>query len=248
MKTSVRLSRLALSGTMIALIAVMLAGLAGFGTRFGVWSFGTGFSLLKWGAIMALVALALSLAGLYPTLIRKNKSGATLALTGIVLAIFTVTPPLIWLDRARSLPKIHDITTDTKTPPQFEAVLPLRHNAVNSTDYGGEVIAILQHQAYPNIKPAIIQRPYKDVFASALNVARKMGWHIIASNPEKGRIEATDTTFWFGFTDDVVIRITAQNNATRIDIRSLSRVGRSDVGTNARRITEFLRALRSKLQ
>lgn len=248
MDTTNRLSKLALSGIAIALTAILLAIFAGFGTRLKVWPFGTGFMLLKWGTILAIVALVLSLAALYYTFIRKRSHGTPLALIGVILAVITVMPPLFWLQRAKSLPMIHDISTDTNNPPRFESVLPLRRNAVNTTEYGGTEIAALQHQAYPDIEPVIIQQKLQDVFNAALIVARNMGWHIISSDSTSGRIEATDTTFWFGFTDDVVIRITAQDRATRVDVRSLSRVGRSDVGTNARRISTFLKALRSYLR
>ena len=67
-----------------------------------------------------------------------------------------------------------------------------------------------------------------------------MGWEIVASDPAAGRIEATDTTFWFGFKDDVVVRVAAAPDGSRVDVRSLSRVGLSDVGTNAARIRKYL--------
>ena len=68
-----------------------------------------------------------------------------------------------------------------------------------------------------------------------------MGWNIVAKDPSQGRIEATDTTFWFGFTDDVVIRITPMGSGARLELRSVSRVGVSDVGTNAARIRSFVK-------
>ena len=70
-----------------------------------------------------------------------------------------------------------------------------------------------------------------------------MGWHIVAAKSEEGRIEATATTLWFGFKDDVVIRIMPTAAGSRLDIRSKSRVGLSDVGVNAARIREFVAAL-----
>jgi uncharacterized protein (DUF1499 family) len=78
-------------------------------------------------------------------------------------------------------------------------------------------------------------------FEKALSAADKMCWKIVESNPAEGRIEATDTTFWFGFKDDIVVRITPTADGSRIDVRSVSRVGRSDVGTNARRIEKYIR-------
>jgi uncharacterized protein (DUF1499 family) len=57
-----------------------------------------------------------------------------------------------------------------------------------------------------------------------------------------GLVEATATTFWFGFKDDVVVRVVANAAGSRIDIRSVSRVGQSDIGANAARIEKFLAA------
>jgi uncharacterized protein (DUF1499 family) len=71
-----------------------------------------------------------------------------------------------------------------------------------------------------------------------------MGWQIVSVDPDSFRIEAIDRTFWFGFVDDVVVRLTPVNGRTVLDVRSKSRVGRSDVGTNARRIREYLDAVR----
>lgn len=248
METSKRPSRLALSGAVLAALALLLSLLAGAGTRLDIWSFAIGFKLLRWGVIVALAALALSLVALYLTGIRRIQRGTAQALLGVVLAVMTVTPPLIWLQRVRSVPMIHDISTDTTNPPRFQALLPLRGNATNSADYGGSSVATLQHQAYPDIKPAFYPHDSGLVFAAALAVARNMGWQIIASDEADGRIEATATTFWFGFKDDVVIRISRENTETRVDVRSLSRVGRSDVGTNAQRIADYLAALRRRLQ
>jgi len=85
--------------------------------------------------------------------------------------------------------------------------------------------------------------PPAQAFDRALQTAREMGWTVVDSNSGEGRIEATDTTFWFGFKDDIVIRITPADQGSRIDLRSVSRVGRSDVGTNAKRIRKYLKKL-----
>ncbi len=86
--------------------------------------------------------------------------------------------------------------------------------------------------------------PPPQAFEQALRMARDMGWTIVDSNPGEGRIEATDMTFWFGFKDDIVIRIVPAAQGSRVDVRSVSRVGRSDVGTNAKRIRKFLKKLK----
>jgi uncharacterized protein (DUF1499 family) len=89
----------------------------------------------------------------------------------------------------------------------------------------------------------ILNLPYDQAFRRALDVARAMGWDIVAETPAEGRIEATATTFWFGFKDDIVIRITPADHRSLLDIRSASRVGRSDAGSNAARIREYVRRL-----
>ena len=81
---------------------------------------------------------------------------------------------------------------------------------------------------------------------AARHAARELGWEIAAAVSGEGRIEATDQTFWFGFKDDVVVRVRAADGGSRVDVRSVSRVGRSDVGTNARRIRRFLQRVKSK--
>lgn len=141
---------------------------------------------------------------------------------------------------ARRVPKIHDITTDIQNPPAFQAVLPLRKNAKNPPVYEGARIARLQRKAYPDIKPLVFPTSKEEVFQLALKATHTMGWHVVSSKPTTGRIEAYDTTFWYGFIDDIVIRITSNGGKTRLDIRSKSRVGVGDIGANARRIRGFL--------
>ena len=85
------------------------------------------------------------------------------------------------------------------------------------------------------------------MFAWVVEVARGRGWEIVAAVPEEGRLEATDRTRWFGFRDDIVVRVRSDGPGTRVDVRSVSRVGRSDLGTNARRIRGFMDALRTAL-
>jgi uncharacterized protein (DUF1499 family) len=123
------------------------------------------------------------------------------------------------------------------------AVLPLRASAPNPTTYGGTKIAGLQRRAYPDLGPAILNTPPPHAFEQALATVRAMGWDLVAADQKAGRIEATDTTFWFGFKDDVVIRVRPSEGGSRIDVRSLSRVGGGDVGTNANRIRAYLRKL-----
>jgi uncharacterized protein (DUF1499 family) len=225
----------------VAGIAALLLLLAGPGTRFGWWEFGTGFLMMRWAFFAGLAGAALALVLL---VIPRTRRGAG-AMLGIALVIGAASAWVPWngLQTVRSLPYIHDITTDMENPPEFVAVLPLRADAPNPPDYAGEAVAAEQREAYPDIRPLKLDLPPARAFEQALETVRDQGWEIVAAVPEDGRIEATATTFWFGFKDDVVIRIAPDNGGSVIDVRSKSRVGRSDVGTNAARIRSFLEIL-----
>ena len=232
------------AGFAIAVLAALLAAMAGPGSRFGLWHFRTGFSLLKWAAYGGAASIAVSLAGLI-TRLRTKTGFPVLSAVGALLGFAVFFVPLMWWYTAKTVPPIHDITTDTENPPEFVAVVPLRAGSPNSTEYGGVEVAEEQGLAYPYIRPLVLKLPVDEAFKKALGAAGKMGWEIVAAEPGEGRIEAIDTTFWFGFKDDIVIRITPLEGAALVDVRSLSRVGRSDVGTNARRIRKYLKVLDS---
>jgi len=254
-----RTSRTSLVMTMIgpaaAVSALALAAVSGLGHRWGWWTFGTGFAVLKWGAYLAIAALILSVIGAVlnrpgrgqpttETSPRGISQGFVWTLLSIVVSAGMIAVPVYWLYRAQHVPRIHDISTDTGDPPRFEAILPLRRDAPNSAEYGGMAIATQQQAAYPDIRSLLIARPPGEVFDLALATVRAYGWQVVDARRAQGRIEATDTTFWFGFKDDVVIRIRAVAGGSRLDVRSVSRVGLSDVGTNASRIRCFLREMR----
>jgi uncharacterized protein (DUF1499 family) len=156
-----------------------------------------------------------------------------------------VAVPASWWRTAREVPPIHDISTDTDNPPLFVAILPLREDASNPVEYGGAEVAAQQRKAYPDVQPLVLPIRPAQAFEHVLAAARGLGWGIVSAEPAEGRIEATDTTLWYGFKDDIVVRITSADQGSRIDVRSLSRVGRSDLGTNAARIRRFLRKIQS---
>lgn len=240
-------SRWALLGFGVAVIGLLMILIAGPGHRLGWWDFRTGFAILRWGVYIGAVAFVLSLIACITARPGGQRRGFLWALLGLVIAAVTAGVPFGWRYQAQQVPRIHDITTDTQNPPRFDAILPLRADIPNPAEYGGPGVAAKQHQAYPDIKPAQFDFPKQKVFEQAVAVAQEMGWEIVAAEPSEGRIEATDTTFWFGFKDDVVIRITATASGSRVDMRSVSRVGLSDVGTNAQRIRSFLERLEAKL-
>jgi len=231
------------AGLFLAVLAGLTATLAGLGTRWDFWHFSTGFAMLRWGAGAGALAALISLAGGFATPPATQRSGFLMALAGMTLGLLVAGIPLSWMRTAKRLPVIHDITTDTANPPAFVSILQLRGGAPNTADYGGPVVAAKQREAYPDIGPAFLAAPPAQAFGSALSAAKSMGWMIVDADAARGRIEATATTFWFGFKDDVVVRITPASTGSRIDVRSVSRVGRSDVGANAKRIREFMHTL-----
>ena len=156
--------------------------------------------------------------------------------------------PLFIVLSALRLPAIHDITTDLDAPPpppRFDAVVPLRADAANSLEYGGRDVAAAQRAAYPDIETLVLGHPPDRVVELARETAEARGWAIVAVDTDAGRVEATETTSWFGFKDDIVVRVRPATGGARVDVRSVSRVGLGDLGANAARIREFLARLRA---
>ena len=175
--------------------------------------------------------------------------GLGMALLGLVLGLGTAWVPWSRIQTAGEVPPIHDITTDTEDPPAFVDVVPLRADAPNPVEHGGAEVAEQQRAGYPDLETVGLTVAPDRAFAAALEAAREMGWEIVAAEPDEGRIEATATTFWFGFKDDVVVRVRpAPAGGSELDVRSLSRVGGSDLGTNARRIRAYLEVLDRRLE
>jgi uncharacterized protein (DUF1499 family) len=226
----------------ISVLAAAMLLASGLGARADFWSFRTGFTLLRWAAMIGLLAALVAVIFLVIPKLRQGNVVALVIAIGIGLA--AAYTPWSWQRRARSVPPIHDITTDTERPPAFVAVLPLRADASNPAEYGGPEIATQQQQAYPDIQPLVLNVSPDSAFRSARAAADQMGWEIVDADATAKRIEATATTRWFGFKDDVVIRIEPAPAGSRIDVRSVSRVGGSDVGANAARIRAYLDRLR----
>jgi len=234
---------LAPAGLALAVLAGITEAFAGLGSRWGWWYFTTGFSMLRWAAVCGLAAALLSLAGGIVVRHATQRAALYMAASGILIGLIVAGIPWSWMRTAQQVPRIHDITTDTADPPRFTAILPLRKDAANPSEYGGPGVAAQQRAAYPDIAPLILPVPQSAVFERALRAAKGMGWQIVDASEGEGRIEATSTTLWFGFKDDVVVRILPAPGGSRVDVRSVSRVGLSDVGTNAKRVRDFLHKL-----
>jgi hypothetical protein len=237
---------------LVALIAGLGIGILALASAAGIWAglwtFRTGFTLLGLADGYApWIAGATLLIALLVAILRRAADGkklATMALCGTIAAAIAYLIPESYRP-PEGTPPIHDVSTDTVDPPQYVAVMPLRADAANTTVYGGspnmtpERLAELQTEAFPDLKTRHLDAPPAMVFDRALAAVESLGWNLVAAVPEDGRIEATDTTFWFRFKDDVVIRIRPEGNGSVLDARSLSRVGGGDAGTNARRLRRF---------
>ena len=233
---------LAWTGLVLAAACGFAELLAGLGYRWEWWHFRTGIQILRWSATTDLAAVVLTVAAAILAYRHGARRAFAASVSGLALALVVAGPPLYHWRLVDQVPRIHDISTDSENPPRFVAVLPLRQGAENPVDYSAEVAA-QQKQAYLDIAPAMLDVPPAQAFARAERAARAMGWDIVAVAPGDLRIEATDTTLLFGFKDDIVVRVTPSGNGSRVDVRSLSRVGRSDFGVNANRIRKFLRQL-----
>lgn len=230
MRAMAWLRRLAIGA---ALVALAMLALSGPFTRFDVWSYRTGLTVFRWSTYVGIAAALLAVVALLLPSVRAR--GVALPLIALVLGVASLYPPMAFLKQARAVPPINDITTDTENPPRYMTA---------TRAYPGAEFARQQRAAYPDIVPQLLPMPPRDAFARALKAAEAMGWEVVGRDAAAGTIEAVDTTKWFGFKDDIAIRVSAADAGSRLDVRSKSRVGRSDLGTNAQRIRAYLQQLK----
>lgn len=231
----------------LAAIAVLLLALGPIGWRSGWWQFRFAFlTLMPWAAYFGIAALVVSVVTMLFGRSRIDGHGMAVAVLAFAAGGLIAYIPWHYDQIRRTVPPIHDITTDPDNPPAFVVVVPMREAAGSDrVAYEGAKLAEQQRRAYPEIAPLTLALPPPKAFARALDTAKRMGWTIDAADDAAGRIEASDTSRWFGFTDDVVIRVTPSGSGSRIDLRSSSRVGRSDFGVNAARIDAYLATFRT---
>jgi len=234
-----RLGRLAFR---LAFIAVGAAVIGLCLARYDLIPKMVGFMAFLGGGAASVLALLLGLAALIAG--RKGRlPGRGQVIAAIAVSVlyvgFLATRPLA----AGDAPALHDISTDLANPPQFE-VLPLRADnlaGVGTLDNWRQIHA----QAYGDLGPVTIAKPVPAVTADAVRLAEEAGWRVAISDTARGHVEATASVSFIRFQDDVVIRIVPVDDGrhSRVDMRSVSRVGIGDLGVNARRIRAFLASL-----
>ena len=222
-----------------ACLALLGFPLSVLGTRLGLFDFRIGFQGLRYTVYLSIAVLVI---GVFVALIRRrsNPNDARAAKMAALLCILPIAGIGSQLYVARSLPAIHNISTDTVDPPAFAMVAQLRTEHHNPLDYDSGTLAAVQRQAYPQVKTMHTHLSQEEAHSRALAVVEAMGWELVAQNKISGIIEATETTLLWGFKDDVVVRVREQDNQVAVDLRSVSRVGKSDLGANAKRIEKFL--------
>lgn len=239
---------------------------AALGTKFGLWpwTIGLGVLTMQIGSMWLLAAAAIGLLALVVAVAVKPRRRWIAALVALAVPAGGLAYGNSVRQVATSLPPIHDISTNPDLPPLFsDAVMAQRATAFNAnqvlppnenitafsrdnvTPFSGRSFAELQREAYPQIQPVILTGvTLAEAQAKARAAATALGWTIVTDDVAAGRLEAVDTSFWFGFKDDIVVMLTPDGAGIRVDARSVSRVGRSDLGMNAKRLEAFLEQLR----
>ena len=219
-------------------IALALLPFGALGHRFGLMELNTGLALVFSSIVLATIVLVLGIATLIFVYTRRRRADRMPALIGLAASVLVlgVTGPYY---AALSLPMTNDVTTDRDDPPVFEYIAANRANGANLLVYT-EDEARVQARGYPDLVGIRAPGGADENFGKAVGVARALGWAVVSENTDTGLIEATDTTFWFGFKDDVAIRVRREDNETVVDLRSSSRMGMHDLGTNAERIRAFV--------
>ena len=248
--------RITYAGLWILAAGLLLAVAAGPLNRFHLTGVGTALMTLVVGLGVVVLGTATTIVGVLFANAKGTRIAGTAAVVGIVVGLAVSAYVLSWVERARTTPPINDITTDLANPPRFVAAVRLRERAHATVppQYrrevpgpGGKMIDVpaLQEKYYPYIKPLFMAVAPAQALAKAERVAMGLGWRIDAYVPADGRLEATAHTFFFDFKDDIVVRVRPHGTGSRIDVRSESRVGVGDLGTNAARIRLFLKRMRA---
>ena len=252
--TEAPVSRLAVWARRIALFSLAATFVAVIIVRSGALEIVPALSTLAGALVLACTAILLAFsAGI--VIWQHGIGGGRQAVTALVIGTALIAYPLYLGVKAFRLPAIYDISTDPIDPPQFDAIARLRPRDANPVTYAGLYTAEQQHAAYPDIEPDETTATPQDAYAAAMKVIAKRKWRVVDSRPPQGPqprvidarasqagtvrdgiIEAVARTPILGFRDDVVLRIRPTVDGARIDVRSASRYGRHDLGTNAKRV------------
>ena len=230
--------------------AVAVALVAAVGAGRGAWHFGSAFGVLRYAFFAAIAGALLGLVGLVLARRARRARRMVANLLAMVVALGFVLYLGSLVRTARSVPAIHEVATDLDDRPQFTRLALRKDYLEKVPDMGRADLKALgaearwkaiHREAYGDIRTIKVPMNVEDTIRRAEALARERGWEIALSDPAAGRLEATHTSLFFRFKDDVAVRArAAPGGGSLVDMRSISRVGGSDVGMNAKRVREFL--------
>ena len=243
-----------MAGTRWSTKTLLYGGLAGglllaggaLGSRAEIWPFDVGFLAATAGVAVAAIVVAWGIGALVVVLRRELQREVPALLAGLAVSLVAVGAFAVQLNQVFSVPPIHQVTTDIDDPPAFDAVVGLRPAGSNPHGYDGDqpiletTLAEAQRAAWPELTSLRTRLDPHAALQRAVAVVERMGMAVVNVDADAGIVEATDTTVWFGFEDDFVVRIRGNGEGAVVDARSVSRVGVSDLGVNARRVLRFL--------
>ncbi|MGA2943921.1 MAG: DUF1499 domain-containing protein [Xanthobacteraceae bacterium] len=249
-------SRLAVWARRIAMFSFAATVISVIVVRSGALEIVPALSTFAGALMLAVVAILLALCALV-VIWFEGVAGAKQAIAALFIGLALIAYPAYLGIKAYRLPAIYDITTDPIDPPRFDAIARLRPRDANPITYAGLYAAEQQHTAYSDIEPDLTDSTAQESYDAAMKVITKRKWRIVdARQPQGGQpvanarapqpairdgiIEAIARTPIMGFRDDVVVRIRATSDGARIDVRSASRYGRHDFGTNASRVRNLI--------
>lgn len=255
----------------LALLLPVYFAVAALGSRFGVfdWKFGLGTMIIQWGPLLIIGVLAVAVLTLIATLVKAPRKGWRSALVAVLIPAAALGYLGYVRGQSEDIPPIHDISTRPADPPAFspqlmaqrartpdvnpvvDLTVPMaqleKYQGPRFADMADKSLGAVAAEAYPDIQPLTTNATPGTVFAAALTEAQSQGWTIVSQDPAAGMLNATATTFWFGFKDDVAVRVRAEGAGSVVDVRSTSRVGLSDLGANAARIEAYLAGVSGRL-
>lgn len=232
--------------TLLAIIALAVAAV-----RLGLLHYLIAFEVFKYAGLAAVAVALASILVFIWGLVKRHPEARSAALWATILGAIPVAIPLFTVGEHNfHAPPIHDISTDLKNPPVFEAVLSLRGPGDNRADYAGDAVASQQRNSplYEDIQPLLLNMTVAEATELAASVAEELGWRVVAKSPNKGRLEAVARTPVLGFTEDVVVRVKKEGQGVTVDIRSASRSRAADFGSNGQRIRTFLKEMTSRAE
>ncbi|MBA3527333.1 MAG: DUF1499 domain-containing protein [Sphingomonas sp.] len=257
---------------LVALLIPVYFAVAALGAKFGLWGwqFGLGTLIVEWGPRFLITSLVLGVAALIAALTSRPRRGTAAAVVALVIPALGLAYGSHIRSSSDDIPPIHDISTNAEDPPQYSPQVMAMRNATDANpvhppttplgsieayksprfeDQASRTVAELSQEAYPELKTLVVRADRPRLFEVLENQARERGWRIHSSDSAGGNLDATAETFWFGFKDDVAIRVRPARapGTLLVDARSTSRVGLGDMGTNAARLTDYLEAVAASL-